>query len=515
MIGLCRGPYTVFHFIRPLAFVNLALPLDRRSPCIRRRPSPAGHSVPDPCTDVSATLARSGPGHAGSVDRAFLSYFRCPVDGAAFDPGRVLSAEQGYFTFDGAICFGRRCGGPPSSHVDGMLADLSDAVESEPGRLRLPFNLSEVIVNLQQERYRQTSHHPLERLTSAKALRQAYYHLRPMLPVAIRKHLQRIRLSGWDRIPFPRWPVDFSVERLMQSTMSHVLKKTGTERIPFIWFWPDGKESCVLMTHDVESRAGRDFCNELMDLDDSFQMKAAFQIVPETHCERSTGLLGRLRRRGFEVNLHDFNHDGDLFRDRGQFLQRAARINQYAKAMNCDGFRSGSMYREQRWYDAFEFSYDMSVPNVAHLEPQRGGCCTVMPFFVRQILELPLTTTQDYSLFHILGEYSLSLWKEQIDSIVSQNGLVSFITHPDYLIERRARAVYVDLLGYLSRLRTERNLWIALPGGVDRWWRSRHVMSLVPVGASWRIQGPGSDRARVAYATLRGDRLVYELGGRC
>ena len=181
--------------------------------------------------------------------------------------------------------------------------------------------------------------------------------------------------------------------------------------------------------------------------------------------------------------------------------------------MDCNGFRSGSMYREQRWFDAFEFSYDMSVPNVAHLEPQRGGCCTVMPYFIGDILELPLTTTQDYSLFHILGDYSLDLWKAQIDSIVSDNGLISVITHPDYLIERRARAVYVDLLAYLSSLRIEKNLWIALPGEVDRWWRNRHVMSLVPHGDSWRIQGPDSERARVAYATLQGDRVVYEVGG--
>ena len=53
----------------------------------------------------------------------------------------------------------------------------------------------------------------------------------------------------------------------------------------------------------------------------------------------------------------------------------------------------------------------MSVPNVAHLEPQRGGCCTVMPYFVGDVLELPLTTIQDYSLFHILGDYSTTLWK--------------------------------------------------------------------------------------------------------
>ena len=93
------------------------------------------------------------------------------------------------------------------------------------------------------------------------------------------------------------------------------------------------------------------------------------------------------------------------------------------------------MYREQQWYDAFEFSYDMSVPNVAHLEPQRGGCCTVMPYFVGKILELPLTTIQDYSLFHILGDYSISLWQQQIDAIREQNGLITFLAHPDYLDE--------------------------------------------------------------------------------
>ena len=37
------------------------------------------------------------------------------------------------------------------------------------------------------------------------------------------------------------------------------------------------------------------------------------------------------------------------------------------------GFRSGAMYRRQDWFADLEFSYDMSIPNVAHLEPQRGG----------------------------------------------------------------------------------------------------------------------------------------------
>jgi hypothetical protein len=154
----------------------------------------------------------------------------------------------------------------------------------------------------------------------------------------------------------------------------------------------------------------------------------------------------------------------------------------------------------------------MSVPNTAHLEPQQGGCCTVMPYFIGSILELPLTTVQDYSLFHILGDYSINLWKQQTEMILQKNGLISFVTHPDYLIERRAQNVYRNLLAFLARLRAERKLWVALPGDVDRWWRSRSSMSLVPAGDTWRIEGPDKQRARLAYASLQGDRVIYTMG---
>ncbi len=129
------------------------------------------------------------------------------------------------------------------------------------------------------------------------------------------------------------------------------------------------------------------------------------------------------------------------------------------------------------------------------------------------MLELPLTTAQDYTLFHVLGDYSTRLWREQIAGILEQNGLVSFIAHPDYLREPRARAVYAELLGHLVRLREERGAWIALPAEIDAWWRNRREMTLVPDGNSWRVEGPGSDRARVAFARLEGGRVVYEVGG--
>jgi hypothetical protein len=333
-----------------------------------------------------------------------------------------------------------------------------------------------------------------------------------MLQVGVRKHLQKIRLSGWERIAFPRWPVDVSVDTLMRETVGLALERNEVDRIPFVWFWPDGAECAVMVTHDVEGQVGRDFCDRLMDVDERYGVKSAFQLIPQGQEHAWRTLADRLRGRGFEVNLHDLNHDGRLFTDKDEFLRRAKRINEYARQFGCEGFRAGVMYREQDWFHAFEFAYDMSVPNAAHLEPQHGGCCTVMPYFVGDILELPLTTIQDYTLFHILGDYSIDIWKQQINLLVEHHGLVSIITHPDYLRGARERQVYVELLRYLLARRDRDHLWIALPGDINRWWRSRREMRLVADGESWRIEGPDAERARVAYATLGEDsRLVYSI----
>jgi hypothetical protein len=332
-----------------------------------------------------------------------------------------------------------------------------------------------------------------------------------MLSVGVRKHLQKAYLNGWARIVFPRWPVDVSVDALMECALAHVLKTRGVRKVPFIWFWPDGANACAILTHDVEGVVGRKFCGTLMDMDDSFGLKSAFQVIPEGRGFSSKHLIDEIRSRGFEVNLHDLNHDGYLFRDRQQFQRRAEQINRYAREFECRGFRAGAMYRDQAWFESLDFSYDMSVPNVAHLEPQRGGCCTVRPYFVGNLLELPLTTVQDYSLFHILGDYSIDLWKKQIDLILKKHGLISVLVHPDYLNDAAARAVYTKLLAHLVEVSEQEHVWMALPGDVDRWWRARSAMTLCSTNGRWRVEGPGSERARVAYASLEGNRLVYRL----
>jgi hypothetical protein len=297
----------------------------------------------------------------------------------------------------------------------------------------------------------------------------------------------------------------------MKKLLSLELKASGAQSIPFIWFWPDGASACSIMTHDVEAEEGKQFCSTLMKMNEEFQMPASFQIVPEKRYDVTPKFIAEIKARGFEVNVQDLDHDGRLFWNHDEFKRRAEHINRYGREFGAEGFRSAVLYRNQDWFDLLDFQFDMSVPNVAHLDAQRGGCCTVMPYFIGDMLEIPVTTTQDHSVFHILNTYSLDLWKQQVEMILAQNGLISFIIHPDYITTDRAQNAYRDLLKELRRLHTANNVWLARPGEVNRWWRQRASMKLVQQNGHWEVEGSGKERARVAFATVEEGKLVYSM----
>lgn len=443
------------------------------------------------------------------MNQAFLDYYRCPESFADFRSvnGTLGNGSAGYFRIGSEIiCYGKS-GAKTSPKITDSLPDLLPEIQVHGTTCALPFDPTEVADSLRFERYVSGAKKPWWK----RLVRGAYYYARPVLPVPVRRHLQRAWLSGRSQNNFPCWPVDRTVDRMFEALMFTSASANKDVKIPFIWFWPDRKSSAAMMTHDVETRAGLDFVNELMDLNDSFGIKSSFQIIPEERYAASDAELSAIRSRGFEINVHDLKHDGHLFDDHQEFLKSAQKINEYAKRYGSKGFRAGVLYREQNWFSAFSFSYDMSVPNSAHFDPQPGGCCTVMPYFVGDILELPVTTIQDYSLFNIVNTYSLDLWREQIAQITNHHGLASFIVHPDYLTSRQATDAYAGLLSHLDALRSNQQMWIALPAQIDEWWRQRSKMRLVPHGETWKVEGAGSDRATVAYAIVADNRLEYRL----
>jgi hypothetical protein len=454
-------------------------------------------------------LCRGVVESADRLSQAVSDRYRCPENFFDFVLGGKLSSDEGFFRFGpNAICYGRSCSGAREPQANRSLYDTLGDVLIGDAKVRLPFNPTEIIDSLRLERYVDAGSFGSR---CQDILRKLYYLLRPLTNLTLRKRVQKFRARNWRKLSFPRWPVDTTVEDLCERLLLLSIEAKGVERVPFVWFWPRGARGCLMMTHDVETEAGRDSCTDLMDLDDSFGIKASFQIVPEERYAVPGWLLDTIRNRGFEVGIQDLNHDGQLFDSQKEFVRRAAVINGYASEYVANGFRAAVLYRKPEWYDALSFSFDMSFPNVAPLDPQRGGCCTVMPYFIGDLLELPVTTIQDYTLFHVLNMRSIDLWKAQVDLIFNKNGLASFIVHPDYVREYDTRSVYKELLGHFQELRDKTQIWSALPADVDSWWRARSRMSVQRDGDTWRVVGEGAERAVLAYAKNVDGNLEYEL----
>ena len=443
------------------------------------------------------------------ISSAFIDYYRCPEAYAALKSGWQLTGPSGYFRWgQDIVCYGRSSSGTLAQDSDGELWDMSPHIGLDGDDIALPFDPDELIENLRREKYAKGHWEPG---VAQRAVRHLYYLLRPSMSVSFRRYLQRFRLRDWKSLRFPEWPLDTTVDKLERRLMALAMKAAGIDSMPFIWFWPDNFLSCLIITHDVETAKGRDFCSQLMEIDSSFGFRGSYQVVPEKRYTVPPSYLSEIVGRGCEVNVHDLNHDGHLYSDYEEFLNRARKINDYVDAFDAEGFRAAIMYRNPDWYNEFRFSYDMSIPNIGHIDPQRGGCCTVMPYFIGDLVELPLTCTQDYALFHMLNNYSLDLWRGQIEKIVAENGLITVLVHPDYVIETRAQKCYRELLRHLAEQTATNRIWATLPREVARWWRQRSRMQLIDTGKGWTIEGEGKERAQIAYATLDGDTVRYRF----
>jgi hypothetical protein len=147
--------------------------------------------------------------------------------------------------------------------------------------------------------------------------------------------------------------------------------------------------------------------------------------------------------------------------------------------------------------------YDSSFPDTDPFEPQPGGCCSILPFFLRDLVELPITLLQDHTLFEILQKRTADVWISKADWLVENRGLVNVLVHPDYVDGQRLD-VYDRLLAYLKG---QAGGWHALPREVASWWRLRAELERDLAG---RARSGLPDSVTVAHAQLVGDRIEIE-----
>jgi hypothetical protein len=143
-------------------------------------------------------------------------------------------------------------------------------------------------------------------------------------------------------------------------------------------------------------------------------------------------------------------------------------------------------------------STDSSYTDTDPYEPQPSGCCTYLPYFNRDTVELPITLPQDHTLFTILRHPDAGLWLRKAGHIRDRGGMVLVLTHPDYAHDQRLADAYQTLLDTFA---DDGTAWRALPREVAAWWRGRAASTIRGNGDGWRIDGRASDTGQVCFAT--------------
>jgi peptidoglycan/xylan/chitin deacetylase (PgdA/CDA1 family) len=359
---------------------------------------------------------------------------------------------------------------PRGSEIERFLLGSGEhvsAVVDEGGRPWIPFDLDEAFENYVSERWR--DHAPQRGLTRRQL--GLYYRLKPKIPRSVLLAARRL-FTRATRLPeFPTWPIDESVWHLLRFYALCALTALQEEETAFIWFWPDRHRAALTLTHDIETAAGFRLAVDIADLEESRGFRSSFNIVgswyPIDH-----GVVRELSERGFEIGLHGLRHDHSLFSSRGEFERQLPAISDAVAMIGAAGFRSPASHRVHEWIAELPVAYDCSFPHSDPYEPQPGGCCTLWPYQIGSVLELPYTTPQDHTLFNLLRERTIDLWLRQVEAIDARFGLIQFLTHPDrgYLGDARNRALYSGLLDALD---TRSGLWRALPREVAHWWKMR------------------------------------------
>ena len=258
-----------------------------------------------------------------------------------------------------------------------------------------------------------------------------YYFLKPLIPSSFRMSVRRHFAVSRRRESAGVWPI-----------------APGSEREPDGWSgWPGGKKFSLVLTHDVEGKAGLDKCQKLMQLEIELGFRSSFNFIPEGSYATPSELRQELAQNGFEVGVHDLKHNGRLFDSRAGFRRRSAQINRYLADWGAVGFRSGFMLHELDWLHDLDIQYDLSTFDTDPFEPQPEGRNTIFPFWVprretlnSQLLtlsqgyaELPYTLPQDSTLFLVLREPNPQIWLSKLDWIAEHGGMALLNVHPDYI----------------------------------------------------------------------------------
>jgi peptidoglycan/xylan/chitin deacetylase (PgdA/CDA1 family) len=396
-------------------------------------------------------------------------------------PGTIAWREDGHPARTLSWPSGARGWAPAAGDRAAVTRDAS-------GNLLLPFDPNAVADMLLAEGYR-------ERRRARAIAASAYYRVRPAIPRPLQIALRRRFRHVQTRASFPAWPVEPALHDLYELVLG-LLAELAQRPVGFIAPWPAPYRWSLVLTHDVETRAGLDNVDAVRRIERELGVRSSWNFVPRRY-EVPDRLVEELQAEGHEVGVHGLHHDGRDLESRATVLRRLPEIRAAARRWDAVGFRSPALRRSDELIPLLGFDYDSSYPDTDPHGPDGGGCCSWLPYLLGGVVELPVTLPQDHTLFEILGHADASAWHSKADYLRSRDGMALLITHPDYLLTRDRLQAY---RGFLEAFADDPTAWKALPREVCSWWRKRTCSRLVAYGDGWRVDGPAASDAAIAYA---------------
>jgi hypothetical protein len=383
---------------------------------------------------------------------------------------------------------------PTEQIFDGTGRPWSAIWRDNNGSVFLPFDPAEVMQQFWSERYRQVGSSPMA-LRSRAAVLRSYYLVRPALPRRLQLRLRRAFTHVQARSSFPSWPIEDDLHAFYAWLFGLLAGWVGRP-VPFIGPWPRGKSWALVLTHDVETNSGYRKLDLLRAPERQLGYRSSWNFVPLRY-RVADDTIRALQAEGCEIGVHGLRHDG---RDLGSprlLAKRLPVMREYANRWRAAGFRSPATQRHWEWMPRLGFDYDSSYSDTDPYEPQPGGCCSYLPFFNENMVELPITLPQDHTLFSILQRPDAEIWIQKADFLRQRGAMVLVLTHPDYAHDPRVAEGYRSLL---DRFGHDDSVWHALPREVADWWRQRASSAIRADGAGWRIEGPAAAIGRIRFA---------------
>ncbi len=331
-----------------------------------------------------------------------------------------------------------------------------------------------------------------------------YYLVKPLLPRSVQMALRRRHARRRAQTEFPRWPIEDLLVRHQQDSFRSAIRANGGASVPFVNFWPGGHRFAYVLTHDVEGPAGIKNIERVRKVERAHGIVSSWNFVAEDY-PIPPGLFEKLRNDGCEIGLHGIHHDRRLWRNEEAFVRTLPTIHRYLAEWQAVGWRSPVTYRNADWMPRLGVLYDSSFPDTDPFEPQAGGCCSIFPFFLDDMVELPITLVQDHTMWELLQHPGIDLWLQKSEWIREHHGLINADVHPDYLIRQDRLDLYDEFLGWLTQLDGG---WHALPREVASWWKDRADMDASDGVA---VTGANGWDATVAHARETGDQIVYDV----